>query len=87
MSTSVREGVREVRIGWGEDLGGMLGLAFEELSKVEDNDHEWTNGSGEDKKHNDESSVWIAVSAVVMSSCMLSPSKDLLECNQTSRSK
>jgi hypothetical protein len=31
----------------------MLGLAFEELSKVEDNDDEWTNGSGEDKKHND----------------------------------
>lgn len=44
------EGVREVRIGWEEVLGGVLGLAFEELSKVVvDDDDEGTSGGGEDK--------------------------------------
>jgi hypothetical protein len=45
----VSEGVREVRIGWEEELGGVWELAFEELTKVEDGGDEGVSGSGEDK--------------------------------------
>lgn len=44
----MREGVRELRIGWEEELGGVLELAFEVLSKVKDDGDEETSGSGED---------------------------------------
>lgn len=45
----MREGVRELRTGWEEVLGGVLELAFEELSKVKDVGDEGTSGSDEDR--------------------------------------
>lgn len=42
----MREGVRDLRIGWEEELGSVV--AFEELSETEDEDDEGTGGSGEE---------------------------------------